>query len=933
MRHQAAYCALIASLVLCVSVPNAFAATPTWTLLNSPKAPNDALRWAGNAMPTDGRARGIWKDAQKRQTQLEKKMAQWADTQTPRGASERARIQAKLDVLNPVICRAKVRGTWHVGQLDERAGVCILFKKQDTRINCHNKRGPDCRHHLPVLSAEVFVLRGADKVVLTDINRNTRAMSAPFVAMVSLNKAIFGTTRPICRQGDVAGVLEREGPNLQCNTGGVSRASADSMLRGYADLEAYYATALAPVRQYIAANQRKLSSGMTAIKRLNTLEQAEEALKTFLAVNDGFNAGLRVAVKKVHPDAQVAAGKLVGDKVGPLQEKRDAYRGTLEAHIAELRIETQVITFWNKEVLPLVQGVQEIGARKGLPGTLAAAQDELKAIDALVAQLETLEPRVSALAPEVAKRLMDYFKAKAPKFEASAQRLEAREKRLSAFVALETAKADADELAKRIANATKTAQGFSGNAKGASKLVASIDGLLNTLDKALNTDAVKALKAHHATVLRPLRAPLISALEELEPALSGEERLQRLRLTYERIPDLQVTVDSSSNATAHAQRLMKSEDKAALQMEFVKAIAEYRNRIMTLIAERVDASFRCDMWQDCESQFDMKAADALVAGLYALPKSVKGRVKQRAGKALAAELKANGYGWQWPEDTEEEGDGFNGPWVTHKDGTLRKALKETLAAPVTLWLSCREEQLVGNYVSPKVLLKSCARAAKGLKGGPLLDDMKQAVEKTIEQEKHQMSAKECSAFQRKYRKAFFADALTKQCTELKDKEKREKAIAKWQKKIQSAIKRKKFGQAAAMLPDLEAAGAQDWMISNMERAIGQAAEYDRDRKARKAAEKRAKRLMSRLPSFESTCKAKKKSYLYADKQVRNAARRGRPQAAQRHEKKKWAAATKACEAKNNVLEVYQIYKSWGNDTAADAVLRAASTCMRFWRCN
>ena len=536
--------------------------------------------------------------------------------------------------------------------------------------------------------------------------------------------------------------------------------------------------------------------------------------------------------------------------------------------------------------------------------------------------------------PDFSARFVSYMKAQAPTFEADLKRFEAREARLKAFVDLETKKAALDALAQRAIDATEKAGRFDGEGKAASKMIATLDGLLTGVDKALATQGERALSAHAEAVLSPARAPLIAALEKIEPSLSGEERAQRLRLTLERITDDAVTIASSSVANAHALRLMKSDDEVAIQMDMVRALAEYRNRVMTLMAERVDASFRCDMWEDCDPSVDMKRADALVAGLYALPKRFKGRVKQKAGKALAQDLREQGYRWQWPEEEEEStGDGFNGPMISHAPGTLRATLKGHLASPVALWLSCREEQLVGNYVTPKVLLKSCASAAKGLSGGPLMSDMKAAVLKSIESAKHQLSAKSCGSLHRRHRGAFFADALGEVCGALKEEERRQREIAKWQKKIQSAIKRKRFGQATSMLADLEEAGAQGWMVSNMERAIAQAAEYDRDRKARKAAEKRAKRLMSRLPAFEGTCKAKRKSYLYADKQVRNAARRGRPQAAQRHEKKKWAAAEKACEAKRNVLEVYQIYKSWGNDTAADAVLRGATTCMRFWRCN
>ena len=51
---------------------------PHWVLLNTPKAPPDALRWSGNAEPVDGTAKGVWRDAQRRKKKLLGAQRDWA---------------------------------------------------------------------------------------------------------------------------------------------------------------------------------------------------------------------------------------------------------------------------------------------------------------------------------------------------------------------------------------------------------------------------------------------------------------------------------------------------------------------------------------------------------------------------------------------------------------------------------------------------------------------------------------------------------------------------------------------------------------------------------------------------------------------------------------------------------------------------------------
>lgn len=784
-----------------------------------------------------------------------------------------------------------------------------------------------------MLGEEIYIIRGADNVTLSDIHNDPNKMAAPLEAMINLSPNVFGSPTPICKTGNVAGVAFKEGPTRKCETHGARRTSADRRLYGYADVKAYHTIALKNVNAYLATNQTLLINSTLNKKSIKTLAQARAALERLDESLARFHKGLRATIKKVQPGAQRAAGKRVQEKVGALLEKNERYRQDLEATIRTLALDEEAMAFWDTHLAPVASIVQEVAGRQALPEGLSAGKQEAEEVDALVTRVEQMSKRIDTLEPEVKKRVVAHVKRAAKNLTADIKRVVARQEALHTFVAIETKKAAADQMVLAVNEAVSEAKSFKGSGKKALATVSALDVLLTDVNKALGEPGSEALNTYRASTLEPVRQPLIAAMEAIEPHLEGPERLKRLQLTFERIPEPEVTIASSAEATAHVERLMKSDDKPGLQMEMLKALAEYRNRVMTLLAEHVDAAFRCDIWEDCESPYDMKRAEHIMSSLYALPRSVKGRVKNRSAKAFATDLLSNGYGWQWPDEESDTGDSFNGPWVVHKAGSMRSTLKSALTTEATLWLSCREEQVVGNYVAPKVLLKSCARAAKGLSQGPLMTDIKDAVLKAITTVKHEVNAKQCNALHRKYRRAFFADALDKECKGLKERETREREIAKWQKKIQAAIKRKQFGKARQMLPDLTSAGAQDWVVKNLDSAIDQAIEYDQNRKAHKAAQKRAKRLMSRLPSFESTCKVKKKAYLYSDKQVRNAARRGRPQTAQRHEKKKWAAATKACEAKQNVLEVYQIYKSWGNDTAADAVLRGASTCMRFWRCN
>lgn len=140
------FAALGAMLCLCSAAPELHArstALPTWTLLNSLKAPSDALRWHGNTRPTTGHAQGVWDSVVQKKKRLNKQLEDWADTDTPKGIEKRKRIRKELDALDPVICRGSLGKRSYIGELHQAEGVCVLFKARKTHLMCETRRGPD----------------------------------------------------------------------------------------------------------------------------------------------------------------------------------------------------------------------------------------------------------------------------------------------------------------------------------------------------------------------------------------------------------------------------------------------------------------------------------------------------------------------------------------------------------------------------------------------------------------------------------------------------------------------------------------------------------------------------------------------------------------------------------------------------------------------
>ncbi|MDP6943695.1 MAG: hypothetical protein QF464_06055, partial [Myxococcota bacterium] len=185
MRSQVllGVCATVSMLWAMADTPSRAAEGPRWQSMAQPRAPKDALRVYGNKKPAGGAARATY---------------------------ERRRLGTRGRWANPVLCRVKYRRSYLPGELDQRAGVCVLFKRtrNGAESRCRSRDGI-CRVHVPV-GGHVQVLRGASALHLVELSPESVASGT-----VGLDgEGLAGDWR-LCLSDGHVGVVHREGGECQ----------------------------------------------------------------------------------------------------------------------------------------------------------------------------------------------------------------------------------------------------------------------------------------------------------------------------------------------------------------------------------------------------------------------------------------------------------------------------------------------------------------------------------------------------------------------------------------------------------------------------------------------------------------------------------------------------------------------------------------------
>jgi hypothetical protein len=939
----AAICLAITGLQWLVVAP-VRAESPTWEVLQlGVPIPEDALRVWGNTRPLGKQeyADRAWRQAERSSKGARQKIAQFEKDPTERAARYVATARETLASQNAVVCLSIYDGALAPGVLSVEDGVCRLEASvdgDDYRCRDASKTTPDCVPNIPIASGRVFVLRHANQVHLIDLLMQQGKQHFGDEALVGISQgSAYGVTPALCIfhtfRHPGLGTVARNANGRLCESRHRKMRSNQGAPLGYGDKAGFLAVALAPLREHLLEQALpKLQGQRPEPALINTVQDGEARLAALDAALEDFQQGLQAPLSKLGALAQAEGARVVQEVASEAIASLMESRGHLVQRLEVLRIEADVAAFRSKHLDRLVRLLspleeQDLNKR---PDKLARATDERTKLRGVLLKAAAIVDNVSKLVPEraVGAATSLVHEKLTPYLALGAKRLAT----LDTCIEVETKKLPLDAVAAEAQALVATLATPPGDTQSADEALVALEGLhgriVATLAKA---EANAEVAAYGGTLLDPLRASLEELGRSLEPHLGPALRVERFEGYSATLRKEVALVEPIRNALAALDRLFKTEDSGDTQAVMLSELIDLRRALTDDMAMQIAYIYDCEnMIDDCEVDEDTSAY-AFALRLNHLPASPKVRPKSEETRQFKRVLDSLGLTWEATEPSDT-GDTYGGPQIEPRVGWIAQRFKGRLRPALKNWLECRGRQALGKIGKHARWLAACHKAGDALSEGKARSLIEESVHTEIGHFAGQMSAKKCKSIHWDRRRSFFGKKLEAVCQEIATKEKRASAISSAEKAVRAHIKRKQYSKAYKALERLSKAGAEGWRISSARSSIETAQAHNADQKLRRAAEKRARQLMRRLPSFERTCRSMSRKHDNAVARIKRAVRNGRPSTAERFRKEKVAAGRKACAAQAKVHEVHTLYESQGNSVAAQEVFDAARTCVRVWRC-
>ncbi|MBD91087.1 MAG: hypothetical protein CL940_12190 [Deltaproteobacteria bacterium] len=903
---------------------------PAWERLTVTEVPEDALRRFGNTSPPQATAaRRSWLRVQGRLKQAHAHLKLGRVSTTEDELAEDRRALNMVVSGNPVVCRARHDGEWASGLLAPSAEVCILNVsiggEEEPDCMRYRRMGPECRPHISVVKSEVYILRHADRLHLVHLQNDVRELRFPHGGLVGVSDGVFGDMEPMCLFGDSrsapVGVLSQQGTVLRCRASVIGSEEPGSMSFGYGNLDLFADLELRDLKTHLDARSDGLANLETPESSIENVAGAQSALDRLDSGLAAVRAELDAQLLQVSPELRDRGRALIDERLGATFSKLDAHRAQIAERLTDMEIEDETKAFIAAHVQPLVPELEEAGRVRPKPVRAEIARAELETLLKLKGRRAAL---TGLVASELPSRSRDGAAAKIDALLAHHDRAVAVRLEVVSHLAV-----DLEERA-RINGVAEAATLLLANMtveeKAPEKVQRLYDGLMDQLEIVSNALAHEepnpALAKHAEQTLKPLVERIQEQLDDLEPSLPAKARIQVLDRNLATLwreakasDELWPIVALVSETLPEVTRLITSTDEVATQMQAIRRWTELRQDTL----ETIQAELRL--------ADDSAKPDTFRAALLALPAAGK-KASNASGARLAKLLKTNGFAWTWPKDRP----GVKVPPVVHVLDWWRAAkIRPDYDPVVAAWTRCTDA-IAADWSGQHTYLKACNKIFRKHGESPVIRGLAADIHKELEGLHEAMSFDDCVALRWKHPRAFFVPTVKGQCQIIKKREKRQREIRKVKAELQEYVTKKNFRYARMLLSKLRKAGAERWEVANASTTIDTAERWEKDRKAQKAAESRAKALMSQMPTIELACQQERKSWRHADNEFVRAVRNGEDALADRYEDRKQRFVQRGCQAKQKMTEVVAIYSSQNRPVAAEALVENGQSCFRSWSC-
>lgn len=911
---------------------------PTWERLTETEVPEDALRRFGNTSPpTATAARRSWRRVQGRLKQAHANLKIGRVSTTADELAEDRRALQMIVSGNPVVCRARYADRWISGLLSPSAEYCILnvSKGGEAEADCmrYRRMGPQCRPHLSVVEHEVYVLRNASRLHMIHLADEMDELDYPHGGLVSVDEAVFQGAAPLCLFGDSRsapiGVLTQDGPTLRCRSAVIGSEEPGSMSFGYGNLDHYATLELRSLETQLSVRAQELSA-------LEVIPSTVTQITSGRAAIDRLDRGLAAVrgqldeeLQQVDPALRARGQELIEERLGETLAKLDAHKSDLLDHVTKLEIEQETRAFVTAHVEPLLPEITQAGLPRAKPLKAEAARAELQELLELKARREALSDLVESKLP--ARSRTGALQEIATLLGAPDAALGARLEIVSHLAVDLAERARINQVAEAatviLANATA-------EDKTPEKAQQLYDGLLDqreVVSRSLAREEPNPVLATHAVeTLEPILKGIQEKLDELEPKLPAKVRAKVLERSLaaqwseaNAQKDSWEVVGLVSGMLPEMERLVHAEDGVEVQMDAVRRWTELRQDVL----EHIQAKLRA------HTTVAEAERGAFVQALFELP---LGKAKAATADAarLARLLRVNGFAWSRPtagSGSSGQADAAIPPVIFVADWWRAAKIRPTYDPAVTAWTRC-SDAIAADWRGAHTYLKICNRAYREHGDSEAIRELAADLHKELEGLHESLSFNQCVDLRWKHPRAFFIPTVKDQCQLIKKREQRQRAIRKAKAEIQQYVAKKNFRYARMLLTPLKQAGAERWEVANAATTIDTAERFETDRQAKQLAAKRAKALMSQMPTIGRTCKEERKSWRYADNEFVRAVRNGQPDRASRYETKKQRFVERGCAARKKMTEVVAIYESQGRPVAAEALVEDGQSCFRSWSC-
>lgn len=922
------------------SEPPSPAPDPVWERLTVTEVPEDALRRFGNtAPPSATAAHRSWKRVQGRLRQARAHLKMGRVSTTTDEVAEDRRALAMVVSGNPVVCRARHDREWVSGLLSPSAETCILnvsiAGQEQEGCMRYRRMGPECRPHIQVMDNEVYILRHAQQIHMVHLSDEVGELEFPRGGLVGLEDAVFGALEPMCLFGDSrsapVGVLSQQGTALRCRASVLGSEEPGAMSFGYGNLDLYTGRALEPLTAHLEMRSEELATLEVAQGSWAEIAPAKAALQKLEDSLAAVRAELDEKIDELDPLLRARARVMIEAKLGETLTSLDAQRAALVEQVAGLELEREIHTFIQSHAQPLIPELEEAGKERAEPLHAEEARAELEALLKLRARVNgvtaILESELSAEAQEGARARLE---------ELIAERRAAMEARLKIVSHLAVDLSERARINEVAEGATVLLANMTVEDKSPEKTKKLYDGLMDQLEQVTTALAREepnpALAAHARETLEPLIEQIQERLDALETSLPPRSRLEVLDrfmasswTSVIEANDPWAVVGLVSEMLPEMERLVSAEDELATQMHAARRWTELRHDVLDHIqSHALDAP---------SAQEAEEPVATFRSALAELPSGGK-KAQTAQGARLAKVLRTNGFAWSQPQpDSAGAISGAQGrlPVIHPLDWWRAAKIRPSFAPVVAAWTRCTDA-IAADWSGKHTYLKTCNRVFKKHSESPVIRELAADIHKELQGLSQSVSWDECVKLRWKHPRAFFVSTVKGQCQIIKEREQRQREIRKARAEIQEYVTKKNFRYARMLLSNLRAAGAERWEIANATTTIETAERFETDRKARQAAELRAKSLMSQMPTIELACQQERKSWRYAENEFVRAVRNGESARADRYESRKQRLVARGCEAKKKMTEVVAIYESQGRPVAAQALVENGQTCFRSWAC-